>query len=151
MAMHYIYAWQFTAPQNGIITKVSVFNSGDLYGSNFVVGIYSDTGSNYPGSKIGQATEVAVSGSGSWFDSNALSVEITAGSKYWIVSNQNANINNNYDSSGVTKYASLSYNSTLPATFPAISNEYARTYSLYATYTLTGSIGSKTLQARENY
>src|SRR5205814_1877758 len=76
-------AFQYTAGAGGAATKLSLYVDSASTASKIVVGIYTNTGSNHPGTLLRQAT-ITAPVKGAWNTVNLTTTTITAGTVYWI-------------------------------------------------------------------
>lgn len=76
-------AFAYTASVTKSSSKASVYIDGSNAASQVIVGVYMNTGSNNPGTLLGQAT-ITNPTSGAWNTVSLSQVAITNGQKYWI-------------------------------------------------------------------
>jgi len=79
-------ASQFTAPEDGIITDMTVYQRHDEAGQKVTAAVYSDSGSDTPDALLGYVTRTDVAGDNVWRWSSftGFNIEITEGTKYWL-------------------------------------------------------------------
>jgi methionine-rich copper-binding protein CopC len=97
------YATQIIPSSNVTITKLGVAQPASGSGSlgRILLAIYSDNGSNYPNTLLGQTTAASMSYGGGNLEINLVSsVNLTSGTKYWIQP---------FDADGNQNYIGFSY------------------------------------------
>jgi hypothetical protein len=76
-------AFQYTASATGTLTRLTIYLDSSNTATNVVVGLYTDTGSNNPGTLLTQGT-ISAPVKGAWNSLTVPSVSVTTGTKYWI-------------------------------------------------------------------
>jgi hypothetical protein len=76
-------AFQYTARASGTASSLSVYLDTSNTATPVILGLYSDTGSNAPGSLLAQAT-ISSPRAGAWNAAAIPATGITANAKYWI-------------------------------------------------------------------
>jgi hypothetical protein len=78
---------QYSAPQSGTITSMSVYALGEVNTTGTLYQcIYTDNGSNQPGTILGTTTGVALTSSfpAQWITDTGISVTVVSGTLYWL-------------------------------------------------------------------
>jgi phosphatidate phosphatase APP1 len=76
-------AFRYTATASGTLTKLSIYVDGNNSANQIVVGIYTNSGSNHPGTLLTQATITNPVKPG-WNTVTVPSTGVTNGTVYWI-------------------------------------------------------------------
>jgi hypothetical protein len=76
-------AFQYTASASGTVSQLYFYVDSSSTATQVVVGLYTDTGSNNPGTLLTQGT-INNPVKGAWNSITVTSVGVTAGTKYWI-------------------------------------------------------------------
>jgi hypothetical protein len=76
-------AFQYVATAGGTATRLTIYIESTNTAGTVVVGLYTNTGSNVPGSLMAQAT-LTNAAKGAWNTAPIPPVAITAGATYWI-------------------------------------------------------------------
>ncbi|MGA2785145.1 MAG: hypothetical protein ABSF09_10655 [Candidatus Bathyarchaeia archaeon] len=117
-----INAEPFTSSSTITVTQLGYnFQAAPSPGSTLVLGIYSDS-SNYPGSLLGQTTEISPSGIGWFFVNLQTSVSVASNTQYWLVLEENGvgigGLGYAGSGTGLMHYRGTAYSSSMPSTFP---------------------------------
>lgn len=134
-------ASQFTMPEDGILTDVSIYHVGTGNTGNLLVGVYNDNGSNAPGNLV--ATSALVSDTNTGWNDIALvnSIEVTAGTKLWLaVVGENLQITFNSGTGLRARYATDGFHDALPASFGTSASVAAFDYAIKANYICNESL-----------
>lgn len=131
----------FTAPSSGTVTKLTTYGShvfGDFTIDN---ALYSET-SNHPNVPLAISSAVNVTTTG-WVDSNTISQAISNGVNYWLMiwahgGNQITRSDTGAANQSVNQSSGESY-STWPNPYGTPIFQLNIVYSIYATYTASGS------------
>jgi hypothetical protein len=118
-----INAEPFTPSSPFTVTQLGYnFQASPTPGSAFVLGLYSDS-SNYPGSLLGQTSEISPSVAGWAFVNLQSSVNVASNTQYWLVIEENGvgfgGLGYAGSGTGLMRYRSFAYSSSMPGTFPA--------------------------------
>jgi hypothetical protein len=114
-----IYGQQVVPTATGLVTAIGIQTSAADTG-NFVLGIYADNGSGYPGTLLTQTAQTSLAKG--WNVINLVTpIIVNAGTPYWIAGLSNSSNNYLYYAStgGVGYSKAQSYSATMPSTFPA--------------------------------
>jgi hypothetical protein len=144
----YMNGNQYTATTNGNITNIYVYTTAAA--GTGQVGIYTDSGSNAPGTKLVSSSSSVTLTANSWNTFPVSSTAVTAGTKYWIVFEMSSattdfGYSNNRPSDTTDWYGASSSRVTYPSwasTFPTSTHAQGLTSSFYATVNGTGSSDS---------
>jgi hypothetical protein len=76
-------AFQFTASASGAMNQLSVYIDTSSTATQVIVGLYTNTARNAPGTLLTQAT-ITNPTKGAWNTASVLPVNVTGGTSYWI-------------------------------------------------------------------
>ena len=133
-------ASQFTAAKSGTITNLYAYVGSTSITGSGQMAIYTDNGSNAPGTKIASSASVTVTTG--WNAYTISSTSVTAGTKYWLAYNaQGTSSQNNLNadwSQGNAYFVAQTFG-TWPSTWTAGGTSYTGTYDLYAPITASSA------------
>jgi Bacterial Ig domain/Purple acid Phosphatase, N-terminal domain len=113
-------AFQYTAASSGSVSRLFVYVDGGSTATSVVVGLYTNTSSNNPGTLLAQAT-IASPTKGAWNSATIPAATIASGTKYWIAvlgpSGAGTFQFRDVPSGGLTQNSSQSNLAVLPATW----------------------------------
>jgi hypothetical protein len=140
-------ASQFTAPEDGTITDMSIYSRHDDPGNKVTAAVYSDSGSDTPAALLGYVTRTDIPGDNvyRWNDFTGFNIEITEGQKYWLCLHHDSTY-------GMIRYAAETCNNRINGSdnhppddpFGSGTDSSSIKLSIYATYTTGGAIYTKT-------
>jgi hypothetical protein len=123
----------------GTANSVSVFFA-NVTSQNVKMGLYTDNGSDQPGSLVASSSEVAAANG---WNTLPISGSISATTKYWVVFRISDNAVQYGHTNGVGKicFAAVAYASAWPASFtPQGTCPITEHYTVYLTYTPSGAV-----------
>jgi parallel beta-helix repeat protein len=136
-------ATKCTSPANAnTLTEISVYT--DASDDDVCLAIYADS-AGYPGFKIAQGCNA--SGSGWGWHSAPVSACLSPNTVYWLAfTDDDGGYDYRYNAGAANEFVKNNPNNypTLPDPYPGAGTYYARSYSIYATYTTAGCIPSIT-------
>lgn len=141
-------AHQFTMPQNGQITSISMYHNAASSSYKTQFGIYANGTNNLPGSKLAATAKTAMQTTAGWQTINLVTpIAVMSGSKIWITwMYQNTNgARRTGVVSGSLGYVTGSgtWSTTadnMPATFGSVTTTTGKNFSVYATFSPTYTI-----------
>jgi hypothetical protein len=151
------YGWwrkgasQFTAPENGTLTKITAYHRHDNDGQKVTAVVYADSGSDSPDALLGYVTRDDIPGDGvwRWSEFDGFNIPITAGTKYWLGIHHDATYGGvRYDAETCNNRLDTASDDYHPPDDPFGSGTDSDSIklSIYATYTTGGVTYTKTWQ-----
>ena len=132
---------QVTVSQSGTLQSVTIFWSG-VTGINFLLGVYSDA-SGVPGTLLATSA-LATTNGGKQTLNMTTNPTIAAGTKVWLMVENQSGVTGNFDSGGGPGYfnSSQAWTGALPSTPSSGGSTGAFNFSLYASLLTTGGGGT---------
>lgn len=107
----FLYGADVVIPSSGTVTQLGFFGAAATGTVSFKIGLYTSAGV-----LVGQSTSSSSSGTLAWLNSGAVSLSVSAGTYYVLVSASNSDGRYGYDTTGNGTYATEAYATAMAAT-----------------------------------